>query len=565
MSRSWVTGVAAALGLQLLGFLLYANTLNNEPVWDDHDAVFNQSFVQDCSNLRVLFDPRSLYRVLPVRNSARPGWLASVVGDACLYGRQTWGYHLTSLLWHGWGACCLVCLAWLLTKDRLAALVAGCLFVVHPIHTEAVNIISFRGDLLALFWSALSLILYVEARSRAGPGRAARVAGSLLCFGLGLLCKEMAVTLPLLVVLTDALLPARQAARRRPPWKIYAAYGALLLLYLAFRLPRSGYVSEGHEDLFSSLRRRAPAVVDAYAKPPPPTGRPENILETPPWSRDYFERPAVRALTMSRIAGSYLRLLAWPHPLQGDYAPRPVDSWTQPGVLASWIAWLLVFASAWRLRRRRPVVALGLLWIPATLLPVSGLVALHNLQAERYLYVPSAGLCLAAGAWVSSWLNSRSPRTRRLAGAATLTVVVLLSALTLRRNRDYRDDLSFFLATQALDDGIPRVHFNLAQAYAYKDEPDLAQAQYLTGLRLWPEALKGRLEFARFLLDRDRPAEALAQLETARRYHPDSARVSEALRGYQTRQALGRVRGLPAGQLKARANSGMLETTPLTR
>jgi hypothetical protein len=218
----------------------------------------------------------------------------------------------------------------------------------------------------------------------------------LACYGLAVLAKEMAVTLPLLVVLADWLFPEpgkRKAAaprargRGRWRWGAAAAFALVLLGYLAFRMPRAGNVEPGRQDLFT---------------------RPGVVV---PW-QEVYESPKVRLLTMTRIMGENLGRLLWPQPLQGDYSPRPARSWREPGPVLAALAWLALAALAWSLRRRLPMAAFGLLWMPVTLLPVSGLWLLHNLQADRYLYIPSAGAAeRPAGDWPPpGWPRpSRSP------------------------------------------------------------------------------------------------------------------------------------------------------------
>lgn len=518
--RDW-RGVAAFLLLELLGLLLYAKTLAYGPVWDDH-FFLAEPLLRDCANLAKVLDPRTLYRVLPVTNSARPAWLASVVADACLSREWFVGYRVTSVFWHSSGAAVLMCLAWQLAGDGAAGAFAALLFLVHPVHTEAVNIINFRSELMALALGLLSLSFYLAARDEEPKARRAGYGAAFFCAAAALLSKETAVTLPLLVILADRLFPPK---KKRSRWPVYAGYAALVVLYLIFRIPRSGYVMEGHEDIFSSVRQVSPAFVDAISKGAGVARPVPAAMEPPPFGEDVLAKPKVRLLTMSRVFLSYLRLLFWPWPLQGDYAPRPVYSWLDGGVWLSWLAWLAVFAAAWKLRRRRPLAAFGLAWMGAALLPVSGLVALKNLEAERYVYASSAGLALAAGSgW--SWLwAARARWARPLALAGGLAVLAAFAVLTQQRNLAYVSDAAFFEKTVEADPSVPRAHFNLAQEYRYEGRPELAEREFKAGLALAPRSLNGRLLYARFLVDVRRPAEASEQLRAAESLHPGSEAV----------------------------------------
>jgi tetratricopeptide (TPR) repeat protein len=163
--------------------------------------------------------------------------------------------------------------------------------------------------------------------------------------------------------------------------------------------------------------------------------------------------------------------------------------------------------------------------MPITLVPVSGLWLLLNPQAERYLYVPSAGLALAGAAALSGLSRSRLPGARPAALALAAGVLVLYSLGTVTRNLDYRDDAALHAATAAVDPGVARARFNLARSLHGQGRLDAAEAEYREALRLWPGFAGWRGAFALLLLDRGRPAEAAAELEAALRQQPGEPAV----------------------------------------
>lgn len=504
----------AALAVFTLGLLLYAGTLGHPPVWDDHYYVASQPFLQDCGNLRLALNPRYLLWVLPVENSARPAWLASVLWDSCLYGGAWAGLRLSNLLWHGLGAVLLMALAWELSRDRLCALLAGLLFAAHPLHTEPVNIIAFRADLMALAFMVLALCLYLHGRARSGWEARLSLAGALACFAAAALSKEMAVTLPGLLLLADALhprLPDEPAprARRRPRWAFYGLFFLVLGLFAVFRSPRSGYRLEPQNASSS-----APSWLDAPRAPewdfaaPVPAPAPDFM----PWAAVYDD-PGARLRTMARVAGAYLLQLLWPAALQGDYAPPVPASWLDGKTLASVLAWLGLLALAWALRRRQPLVSFGLLWVPVTLLPVSGLIPLLNLRADRYLYVPSAGWCLALAAGLCAAARSRGRAARAGAWVLGPALLIFFCARTALRNRDYRDELAFQQSTARSDPGVPRNQVNLALAFQSAGQAGRAEEHLRRALDLWPGYTQARLLLARHYLGDGRADEALRLLQ----------------------------------------------------
>lgn len=522
MSHPPGSDVLVISGLLLLGVLLYLGILWSDPVWDDHRYVFSSAFLMRCGNLLDVLDPRNLFYVLPVKNSARPVWLASVLLDTCLYEGQPSGYRLTSVLCHASGGALTLALAWRLTRDRWIAALTGLLFVAHPLHTEPVNIVTFRAGPLAYVLMAASLLAYLIGRDGRGRRGGVWVSVSLALYPAAMLAKESAVVLPALIVLADRLFPPPRRAllggSRR--LAVYAAFGLLLLGYLVFRTPRAGYVISDHADFFTDVRERvdwlkAP-VTPGREAPPEKGGR----TARPPWSRAYSD-PGARLWTMSAVHGSYLRLLLWPHPLRGDYSPPVVETWRDGRVLASWLGWLALLAVGWRLRRRHPAAAFGLFWIPLTLLPVSGVFAIANLQAERYLYMPSAGLCLAAAVAVRALSRQRERGTRGAAAALAAALVLSYACLTVLRNADYRDEKAYYEATLIVDPEVARARFNLAGVCQLRGETAEAEAAYREALRRWPGFLRGRVVFALFLMGQDRIDEGIEELREALRSAPE--------------------------------------------
>ncbi|NNN07104.1 MAG: hypothetical protein HKL90_14515, partial [Elusimicrobia bacterium] len=373
-------------GLIAAGFALYARTLTFPPIWDDHYYVEGQAFLRHPGALAAVLSPRRFFEVLPTANAARPAWLASVLIDRAVFGDSFFALRASSVLWYGAGAALLAALAWELTADAAASAAAGLLFVAHPLHSEVVEIVAYRADALAFAFGIAALLLHLRAWRSKHPRlvRAASLAG----FGLALLSKESAAAVPLLLPIVDS------AAAAGTPWRarlrVYAAFAVLLIAYLYYRAPRSGYESKAGADVFTSLTRREPALfapvsrksaawADISERNDIGFGR---SRDPRPWDAD-FSAPQTRLRTLTAVQGSNLLRLFWPWPLQGDYAPKPVRAWRDPRLAATLAGWALLLAVAATARRRAPLLSAGLLWIPAALVPVSGIVVMRNLTADR--------------------------------------------------------------------------------------------------------------------------------------------------------------------------------------
>ena len=126
-------------------------------------------------------------------------WLSHML-DCQLYGLNPGGHHVSNLLLHTANALLLfLVLQGMTGKTWPSALVAG-LFGLHPLHVEPVAWISGRKDLLCAFFWMLTLGCYLLYVRKPGISRYLLV---FILFVLGLMAKQMIVTLPFVLFLLD--------------------------------------------------------------------------------------------------------------------------------------------------------------------------------------------------------------------------------------------------------------------------------------------------------------------------------------------------------------------------
>jgi hypothetical protein len=216
--------------------------LGNHLLSDDF-ALLHTNVGQSASELLSPFLQQSTSRA--AGGSYRPLTEAVIGLEYQLWGNSPVAFHLTNLMLHA--LCSLLCL-WLvkvLVPPRPAvAMIAGLLFAVHPVHGDAIFWLSARSDLLCTFFYLLSMILYVRGRGK--NHRRSPTVGSVLCFILALLSKEVALSLPFLVVILDLAAPSPEGFVRRFRRHLprYLIYFLVALAYLGLRhtvLPTIGY------------------------------------------------------------------------------------------------------------------------------------------------------------------------------------------------------------------------------------------------------------------------------------------------------------------------------------
>lgn len=431
----------------------YANTLTHDFVWDDRHTVVLNEHIRSLGNLpdlvseHVFAGAGEAMEGVAVTHYYRPVWMVTLALDHALWGLRPLGYHLTNILLHAANSALVTWLliAWL--GAPAAALGAGALFALHPVHTEAVAWVSARNELL-LAGFLLAALLAWRRRSR-GPGW---IALAIVSFALALLSKETAVVFPLLVWLDEWRAGDGSRSRHvRGP----ALFGALAAAFLVLRT------------VFMTLP----------AEPVP---------------------LATRLLTAPIILLDYLRLLFVPLGLEVFHAIRPRTSLTDPMVWAPALLLTGLVLAAFRFARRDRTLVFGLGWILVTLLPVCGILAWLKPTpvAERYLYLPSVGWAVAIGV-VLAHLEAGAAhaprpedagRRRRILEGATLGLAVLFFAGTWIQNGAWRDKLTILerIAHDA-GDAWPAGHETLGLTYRDLGRWEDAARELAAAARLKPD------------------------------------------------------------------------------
>jgi hypothetical protein len=384
--------------------VVYVGSLWNRFAFDDVYAVVLNPLVHHPSGIWEAFG-RSYWAGNLNTTVYRPLAVASFALD-WIVGKAAW-FHAVNVLWHAAASLLVALLARRWAGDR-AALVAGLLFAVHPVHVEAVANVVGRNELMAAVFVLLAVYAALERGS---------VLWSAVALAGGLLSKENAAVVPGLIVWAWLVRLRPRPERRR-----------LLAFVSSWLLVGAAYVA---------LRW---VVFRGYG---------QGITAVAP----VFIGQGSLAIRLTAVAGfvDAARLLLFPLHLRADYSPlerTAVTSfadarlWAGVAVVAAW-AVLLGFA----LKRHRRLEAFGLGWIAIAYSPVANLLFPIGVYiAERTLYLPSVGLALALGGLV------RDVSPRRL--ALPLTAAVLAGGIrTALRVPVWRDTLS---ATLSLASDAPR-------------------------------------------------------------------------------------------------------------
>lgn len=384
-------------------------------------------------------------------------WLSHMT-DVELFGLNPMGHHAASLLLHSANAMLLCLLLWRLTGYLGGSLVVALLFALHPLHVESVAWAAERKDVLsALFWllAMLAYVRYVRERS------VLRYLPVALLFALGLMAKQMPVTLPLLLLLMDF-------------WPLD-------------RLQRTEGTATGRVGLKMLLLEKVPLLLLAVAA----------SLAT------LFAQESGGALshvntgsTLVHIGNGllsyvkYMRNMFWPVDLAFFY-PLEVASVTPFRVAGAITILAAISVFAVVQRHKRPYLLFGWLWYLITLLPVIGFVRVGSQAlADRYTYIPLVGLFLIL-VWGGRELAGRwrygLPGT---AGLAAVTLAVL-SVLTISQIRVWRSSYDLYSHALAVVERNWMAHNNMAIVVAEQYRYHEAIKHLRESLRINPDQPAG--------------------------------------------------------------------------
>ncbi len=427
------------LGWLVFGFaiLLYVNTLGHQWAQDDAIVITDNMFTQKgVSGIGDIFSKDTFFGFFKTEGKAnlvsggryRPFTVALFAVIYQAVGKTPMAFHLLTLLL--FAATCLLLFhtLLLLLKDyrdggyaNLAAFVTTLLFAAHPVHVEVVANIKGCDEIITLLGSLGTLYFIFKAFDTGNKLFSGLAAGA---FFIALLSKENAATF--LAVIPLALVCFRGAS-----WG--QAFGQMLWPFVAFAV-------------FFGIRS---AVLPTMFGEPP-----IELMNNPyvKWTGSEWVKfsGGEKFATIFYTLGKYLQLLFFPLTLTHDYYPRYIDiqSFAKPSVLLSLAAygWLAWYSFGGILKGKRDLLRFGIAFYLLTLSIVSNLIfPVGTNMAERFMFMPSVGFCMAAAAMLLAIL--KKPLTTNFAQLPTIVLLVavaLFSLKTFSRNSAWYNDTKLF-------------------------------------------------------------------------------------------------------------------------
>jgi hypothetical protein len=355
------------VGLLVAAAGAYVQATSAGAFWDDHALIFRNPVVQELRLRDALFG--NLWSGTAIASPYyRPLTTLSFLLDAAISGQNPLFYHVHSLIWHVIASAAMTRFG-MSALGKWRGLLAGAIFALHPIQSEAVVWIAARNDLMC----AAGIFGCLLAFERPGALRTAIGAG---CALLAVLSKELGYLLPITLLATRWALDRPRENVRVGITVAFALLGIVLREVTPHDsiAPEDGYFGAGMGGL-------------AYAGA-------KGILVSASWATVPWPLTSTASgwmnITPLHVAGAVLTVV---------------------------VAGLLVRSGG---RRALVFVGLALLhWAPTLLTTM-----VMHLIGERYLYVPIGFLGLA--------IASTVPMTRTTAGVAVAGVLAALTMIGVR-------------------------------------------------------------------------------------------------------------------------------------
>src|SRR5262245_421055 len=138
--------------------LCYLNSLPNDFVFDDAPIVASNPVIRTISPMQFLKSP--YWTAQQYEGIYRPFTIFSLSVDYAIWKRWPAGFRLTNLALHAVNGFLLFLLCTSVVGEGIIPFAAMVIYLVHPVHTEAVTSIVGRSELFATFFLLSAWLLF---------------------------------------------------------------------------------------------------------------------------------------------------------------------------------------------------------------------------------------------------------------------------------------------------------------------------------------------------------------------------------------------------------------------
>lgn len=392
--KNWQKELRFLLPIILIGFLIFANTLNGDFVYLDKQQIVGNPLIQDTSLIgTALTSDVWAFKgdgTIAASNHWRPTFVGWMILNFQLFGLNPFGWHLLNILLHV-GVCALAYL--LLRRFGLSEILAFAItsvFALHPVHTESVAWISGSPDLLFSLFLLASLWFTCNFATK---GSRFDLALALVFYAFSLGAKEVAfLCFPLFWFVFERMNEdAIDRIRKKGNALAFTIpFAILALFYFLLRWLILGEISHSIED--------SPDILSGI-------------------------------LTIPTAFVFYLKQILFPIYLGINYDLRPVGEFGLLNFVLPLLISISVFCLLLFFAKRSFVQKIGLLLFVLPLIPALNLTAFpaEQIVHDRYLYLPLLGILMVIFPYLRDFFES----LLKDKGNTILLILVILISIPL--------------------------------------------------------------------------------------------------------------------------------------
>ena len=316
---------------------------------------------------------------------------------------------------------------------------------------------------------------------------------SLFAFLLGLLTKEMAITLPIILWLYDIYFihpfrPSHSTLRTLLNWRTYIPYIPFVLLNLAYMVIREVLIGRA----------------------------------LPDFKRDILSQ----IYTILPVLIRYLKLLFLPTGLSIEHYVEIYNSPLNfPVILSSGILLLYVINAIYLFMSkslRWRLLSFFMIWFVITLLPVI-IIPLNTVMQENRCYISGVGFALFLS--LIFWQLALKTGRLKLTYSIFVILLVIYGIGTVQRNMVWTDGVTLWTDALKKYPSEPRVYHNLSVFLIRDSSYERAKDVLYRGIRLFPTDWKLHYKLGRLYTEVGELDHALHEYETASRFNPSEAEI----------------------------------------
>jgi Tfp pilus assembly protein PilF len=491
----------AVLAICLLAVIIYSNSLNCDFVFDDQPTITENSFIR----LTELSFEKLSDAAFKSPHANRLVANVSFAVNYYLGKYNTIGYHVVNIIIHILNGI-LVYIFTLLTLRQVSittpghsrpsqfstayiSVFAALIFTAHPIQVQSVTYIVQRMNSMAVMFYLLSLIFYIHARLTTIRWRRwTQWFGCLLCWILALGCKEIAATLPLVLLLYEWYFFQNLSKDRLKQNLIYSI-GFIILLGLA------AYMFLGSNPL--------DGILGSYIK------------------RDFTLEE--RVLTQFRVIIFYLSLFFYPHPLRLNLLHDITTSHSlldPVTTLSSLVILVFLLGLAFRIAKKQLLISFCILWFFIHLVIESSVIGLEIIFEHR-LYLPMVGFTMMTAYLFFHLLSAH----RTLVFILSSAIIVSLGTATYLRNKVWQNSITLWYDVVSKNPQSFRAQYNLGSNLTRQGNLKEAIDHLSEALRLKPDYTEAHNNLGMAFFQQGNLDQAENHFSTALRIQPGNSAV----------------------------------------